>query len=409
MNFYRDKQIRSFCFYLFIYISLLFLAGMVLCKSQTEAAKKMFLSHDRAIVTSLLEQGVSEEIIAAAITNVESDKAGADFLVTIGLTQDSTVKFIPFIYRFQRTTIYSMVVVGLILAILILGGTFFFFRKRERLYQQAAGIIRNYIDGDYSCHLPQVNEGTIYQIFHSVDRLATMLQAKNETEHKAKEFLKSTISDISHQLKTPLAALGMYQEIIENEPDNPNIVKEFSTKIGLALIRMDQLIQSMLKVTRLDAGNIVFQKNRMKISELLLHSINELTTRAKIEKKEIILDGNSGEMLICDMDWTGEAIGNIVKNALDHTNVGGIIHISWESSPGMVRIQITDNGKGIAPEDIHHILKRFYRSKNSLDTRGVGLGLPLAQAIIEGQDGVISIQSNVGEGTTFTLSFLTEP
>lgn len=110
------------------------------------------------------------------------------------------------------------------------------------------------------------------------------------------------------------------------------------------------------------------------------------------------------------MEWTSEAIGNIVKNALDHTGSGGVIRITWEQTPAMVRISVTDNGDGIAPEDIYHIFKRFYRSKNikNMKTTGIGLGLPLAKSIVEGQGGVISVQSERHHGTTFTLSFLTE-
>ena len=102
------------------------------------------------------------------------------------------------------------------------------------------------------------------------------------------------------------------------------------------------------------------------------------------------------------------AIGNIVKNALDHTQSGGTVHITWEHTPAMLRIFISDNGNGIAPEDIHHIFKRFYRSKHSLDTQGIGLGLPLAKSIVEGQGGIISVQSEINTGTIFTISFLTE-
>lgn len=253
-----------------------------------------------------------------------------------------------------------------------------------------------------------MDEGTIYQLFAFIDQLATMLQAKNEAENKAKEFLKSTISDIFHQLKTPLAALTMYQEIIENEPDHPNTVKEFSGKIGISLKRMEQLILSMLKITRLDVGTIVFEKEEYQISELVFRATSELTTRANKEKKEILLEGSSDEKLICDMEWTSEAISNIVKNALDHTDIGGKIHITWKNSPYMTRIMISDNGSGILPEDIHHIFKRFYRSKNSLDRQGIGLGLPLAKSIIEGQGGTILVQSTLEEGTTFTISLLTK-
>ena len=162
------------------------------------------------------------------------------------------------------------------------------------------------------------------------------------------------------------------------------------------------------KITRLDAGSIDFEKERCYVADLIARSIRELIIRAEREGKKILTDGSTEEMIFCDVGWTSEAIGNIVKNALDHTEAGGEIHISWEHSPIMLRVYISDNGSGIAPEDIHHIFKRFYRSKKSLDTQGIGLGLPLAKSIIGGQDGIISVQSSLNKGTMFTLSFLTE-
>lgn len=200
----------------------------------------------------------------------------------------------------------------------------------------------------------------------------------------------------------------MYQEIIENEPDNTEIVKKFDAKIGAALKRMEHLILSMLKITRLDTGNISFEKTVCPVKEMVENAVNQLTTRAMNENKQIIISGDSDETIFCDMDWTSEAVGNLVKNALDHTQLGGIIRITWENTPLMQRIFVSDNGSGIAPEDIHHIFKRFYRSRRSLDTPGIGLGLPLTKSIIEGQGGVISVKSDLHRGTTFTVSFLTK-
>ena len=277
-----------------------------------------------------------------------------------------------------------------------------------RLHQQVDEILADYINGNYSRHLPQGGEGSFFQMLSSVEQLATMLRSKNEAECTAKEFLRDTISNISHQLKTPLAALAMYQEIIEDEPDNTETVRQFSKKIGVSVRRMEQLISSMLKITRLDSGSIQFEKTPCRVSDLVFRSIGELTTRAQDENKEIRIEGNGEQQLLCDPGWTGEAIENIVKNALDHTRAGGIILIAWESTPVMLRISISDNGDGIAPEDIHHIFKRFYRSKHSLDTQGVGLGLPLAKSIVEGQGGTISVRSEVGSGTTFTCCFPTD-
>ena len=408
MSLLHDKHNRWYCIFVAALVPLLFLIGLTLIYTQTAAAKEMFLTHDNAIVTSLLEEGVSKEVIATALTNTEADTAGNKFLTEIGLSNNTDIENLPYVSTVKNTMLISLSVMLFLWTLLLFLGTMLFLYRRERLYRKSENIIKDYIDGNYTVHLPQSNEGNIYQLLASVDQLATMLQAKNDTEQKTKEFLKNTISDISHQLKTPLSALMMYQEIIENEPDNPETVKEFSFKSGTALRRIEQLIQSMLKITRIDAGSIYFEKSNYSIPNILSHAISELTTRANHEKKEIVINGDWDQMLYCDIEWTGEAVGNIVKNALDHTDAGGKITISWERTPAMIRIFITDNGHGIAQEDIHHIFKRFYRSKNTSGSQGIGLGLPLAKAIVEGQGGILSVQSERLQGTTFTLSFLTE-
>ena len=408
MSLLHDKYNRQYCIFIVVLIPLLFLIGLTVIYTQTAATKEMFLTHDNAIATSLLEEGVSKEVIATALMNTEADTTGNKFLTEIGLSNNTDIENLPYVSAVKNSTLTSQFVMLFLWTLLLFLGTMLFLYRRERLYRKSENIIKDYIDGNYTVHLPQSNEGNIYQLLASVDQLATMLQAENDTEQKTKEFLKNTISDISHQLKTPLSALMMYQEIIENEPDNPETVKEFSFKIGTALKRIEQLIQSMLKITKIDAGSIYFEKSNYSISNILNHAINELTTRADNEKKEIVIDGDLEQMLYCDIEWTGEAVGNIVKNALDHTDAGGKITISWERTPAMIRIFITDNGHGIAGEDIHHIFKRFYRSKNTSNSQGIGLGLPLAKAIVEGQGGILSVQSERLQGTTFTLSFLTE-
>lgn len=136
--------------------------------------------------------------------------------------------------------------------------------------------------------------------------------------------------------------------------------------------------------------------------------MENLLIRVDREGKKIILNGNENGKLCCDLEWTSEAIGNLIKNALDHTDYDGLIKIEWKQTPGMMRLIISDNGSGISEEDIHYIFKRFYRSRYSNDQQGIGLGLPLAKAIIEGQGGIISVQSIYGEWTTFIITFLTD-
>ena len=408
MSFLHDKHIRNYCVFLVSLFLLVFLAGINMLDRQTTVAKEILLTYDNAIATSLLEQGIPKEVIATALTNTDGNSSGSELLAEIGLSKNTDTSRLSYVSSVKNAMLISMLGILLVWTALMFIGTTIFLHCRERLYKKSENIIKDYIDGNYTLHLSQSREGTVYQMLSSVEQLATMLRSKNDTDRKTKEFLRNTISDISHQLKTPLSALMMYQEIIVTEPDNPDTVKEFSAKMGIALKRIEQLIQSMLKITRLDAGSIVFEKDHYSISNIISNAISELTTRADNENKEIMINGDLEQMLFCDMEWTSEAIGNIVKNALDHTDSGGKIYISWERTPAMVRILITDNGHGIAPEDIHHIFKRFYRSKNTLETQGIGLGLPLAKAIIMGQGGIISVQSECMHGTTFTLSFLTE-
>lgn len=408
MSFCRDRQIRNYCFFLTGCVLLLFLFGMMIHVKQAGAARSLFLEHDRAVAASLLEQGVPEGVVAKAMTNTSDAGTGREFLDRIGISEHTAPIFLPFIARLQRYTGFLMLAAGGSVSAALLAGTFFFFKRREQLYSHAVRTVSHYMEGDFSHHLPRLKEGMVYQLFDAVDRLSTVLQARNDAQEKTKVFLKHTIADISHQLKTPLAALSMYQEIISDEPDHADVVRNYAEKTGQALDRLEQLVQSMLKITRLDAGSIEFKKEQLSVGALIYRSIGDLTTRAEHEGKQILMDGFADEILTCDGEWTREAIGNIVKNALDHTVTDGRILISWERSPAMLRINIADNGTGIAPEDIHHIFKRFYRSSQSLDTQGAGLGLSLAKSIIEGQGGILTVKSSMGTGTVFTISFLTE-
>ena len=405
MRFLYEKQSRRFCIAVLILILLAGIGSVLQSRIYGSRIQSMMIEHDAAVVSSLLEQGVETDIIAAAITNDSSTEQGTELLNKLGISEATDPRIPENINDVQSFMATAGFVETAVLAVLLFLAIFSFLIKRDRLYRSAIGTIINFTDGDFSSLLPQQDNGTVYQLFSRINAMATALKAKQETETEAREFLKGTVSDISHQLKTPLAALSMYQEIIQNEPDNTETVKTFSQKSTAALGRIEHLIKTLLKLTRLDAGGIEFHKSEYMIGEVVSQSVEELSDRAKNENKELQISGNQKDIIRCDMEWTREAVGNIVKNALDHTKAGGMIQISWDETPLMFRISVSDNGDGIDEEDIHHIFKRFYRSKKSLDTQGIGLGLPLAKSIVEGQGGTISVQSKSGAGTTFTVSF----
>lgn len=401
----QDRDNKRYLVFLVWFSFLLFLTGLIFTVFLTESAKTMLLSHNETVASSLLSQGVSEQIIMTALTEKAPTKEGAALLAKAGLTQAQESEFLPPLFQFQNRVRTLTLLCALLFSVLLLVTAFLFLHRRERLYEQARAIMESYRKGDYSRHLPQIYEGGVYQMFAAVDSLATMLQAQKETAQSSKDFLKDTISNISHQLKTPLSALSLYQEIMENEPDQPAVIEEFAKKTGAALKRMEDLLLALLKITRLDAGSITFEKETCRLTELVSHALSDLTTRAEQEGKKLLVEGDAGASLTCDPAWSAEAIANLAKNALDHTHTAGIVRIAWDISPAAVRITVTDNGDGIAPEDIPHIFKRFYRSRKTQNTQGVGLGLSLSKSIIEGQDGVLSVKSIPDTETTFTILF----
>ena len=149
----------------------------------------------------------------------------------------------------------------------------------------------------------------------------------------------------------------------------------------------------------------MMNKQSKNMAEMMEAVRKHFAFRAECEGKEIRLSGGQEIMLSCDRLWLTEAVDNIVKNALDHTKEDGLVQISWKESASAVRLTVKDNGSGIHPEDLYYIFKRFYRSRFSKDTQGIGLGLPLAKSIIEAHNGTIEVDSMEGRGTTFIITF----
>ena len=295
---------------------------------------------------------------------------------------------------------------SLCMGIGILIACYRYFKEQNKIMENAVTQITEYISGNRTARIECDDEGELYRLFHEVNSLVSILNAHAENEGKAKQFLKNTISDISHQLKTPLAALNIYNGLLQGEAEELPTIKEFATLSEQELDRIETLVQNLLKITKLDAGSIVIEKAPENVADMMNDIELHFAYRAKQEQKEIVLSGAENISLLCDRDWVIEAIDNIVKNALDHTQKGDFIHIEWKQFMTVVQIIVKDNGSGIYQEDLPHIFKRFYRSRFSKDIQGIGLGLPLAKAIIEAHNGTVEVDSELGVGTTFVINFL---
>ena len=212
---------------------------------------------------------------------------------------------------------------------LIILSCYGYFKEQNEIMENAAEQIREYIFGNKDARIECNDEGELYRLFHEVNSLVSILNAHIENEGKEKEFLKNTISDISHQLKTPLAALNIYNGILQGEAENLPTVKEYADLSEQELERIETLVQNLLKISKFDAGTIVMEKTPENISEMMERIKKCFSFRAGQEGKEIILSGDESADFVCDRNWLMEAVNNIVKNALDHTGKGDYRDWAW--------------------------------------------------------------------------------
>ncbi len=219
--------------------------------------------------------------------------------------------------------------------------------------------------------------------------------------HDEKERIDELISDISHQTKTPIANMLLYSELLEEEIDDEKC-REMLNAIHAQAEKLSFLTQSLVKVSRLESGVIQTVSEKNSVAELIKKAVMQVEKKALLKDIKIDVPSIDSEALF-DMKWTGEAVGNILDNAVKYTNEGGKIGIAVSEYSLFTRIDIKDNGIGIAESDLPKIFGRFYKCSTTRQEEGVGLGLYLAREIISGQGGYIKVKSHVGKGTVFSV------
>ena len=364
------------------------------------------LLHDYGVAGHLLNNEKELSISAFTSQPNENDiERGRAALASIGYDETTSMRFLPAVQIYRNQTMFSVFLLLIFPFGAIYLSLFLYLRRQHKAFSNAENTIRQFLDGNTTSRIECSQAGDWYSLFHAINEMATILSAHAENQRQTKEFLQDIISDVSHQIKTPLSALKMYHEIIESHKNDAATVSSFTEKSQREIKRMEDVIYTLLKLARLDAGIIQMEKVPENLSVLMQDVLERFETWAEREHKTITLSGKEDIVLSCDALWVSEAIGNIVKNALEHTENGGHIGVKWSQSPLMTQIEISDDGKGIHPEDLYNIFKRFYRSRFSSDVHGIGLGLPLAKSIVEAHGGTISVTSSLGAGTTFTLNF----
>ena len=256
--------------------------------------------------------------------------------------------------------------------------------------------------GIYDMNIDDNTEGELSILKNNLYKVITLLQSQNEYLKNDKLYLADSIADISHQLKTPLTSMMMMCELLENE-ESPDKRQEFVAVINNQLSKMKWLITNILKISKLDADATEFKRDEVSISNVLDDSLKPFVLTAEL-KNIAIQNGANDFVFNGDESWSVEAVSNIVKNCLEHTNDGGKIIIASGSTNLYNKLTISDNGCGIAEEDLPHIFERFYHGKNS-SKDSVGIGLALAKTVFEKENASVSVESKQGRGSVFEIRF----
>ena len=408
MKVFSNKDIKIF-FLVIISVLLMFIVvGQIVVINITNDYKSALLEHDYNIAGYLNNMGVDKSKIPAVFTTNEDKYTlkGKEILNTARYDFGTDDSFMPSVKLFQGKYIKTMFLYLFVFFTMIIFILYVYFFRQQNKIEEASYKIDSFMNGNINVRLNTYEEGSLSKLFGSIDAMSTSLNTHILKEKQNKEFLKNTISDISHQLKTPLTALMMYNQILQEESHNSEIVENFVQKSQNELERIESLIQNLLKITKIDSKTIILNKASVNVKKLITKILYSFETRAEKEGKSISIRGLENTNLFCDYEWISEALSNLIKNALDNTKENDKIMIEWVETPITTIISVSDTGNGIHIEDIHHIFKRFYRSKFSKSNQGLGLGLPLVKSFIEQHNGTITVESNFLQGSTFTLSFL---
>ena len=288
----------------------------------------------------------------------------------------------------------------MLIAVFLLCSLFLVFTAyRYRQISKLSEYLRRISAGEYSLDIRDNTEGELSILKNEIYKVTLMLSEYNEQLKREKLLLSEQMADISHQLKTPLTSMMVMVDLLRDPNLPEERRREFTSRIYAQLERIEWLVSSLLKMSKLDAGVVEMKLREFSAQAIIEKALNPLLIPMELKDITYSIKGQD-ETITCDLHWTVEALINILKNCIEHTPRGGRIDISINNNPLYSEIVISDNGEGISKEDLPHIFTRFYKGKNA-SSDSVGIGLAMAKSIIRSQDGDITVESKPGEGSTF--------
>lgn len=344
-----------------------------------------------------------EELIQ--ILNADGNKAaGEQLLLEYGITKQVMLFASDAGYEkhFGTTVIISVAVCGICLIALFLG----FYQKREQRLKELTEYIRHVQRGDYSLALSDNSEDELSLLQNELYKLTVMLREGLEREKHQREAVLEAVSDISHQLKTPMTSMQIMTDNLMEAENMPGEVRmRFLREISKQIEGISWLVQALLRLSRLDADVVEFASEKICAAELAEGVCDRLAVLAEVKGVSLQVIGSKEAEFYGDEGWCAEALTNLVKNAVEHSYEGGTVAVCIQENDIYIKMEVKDTGEGISPEDCRHIFDRFYKAKNA-SPGSVGIGLAMAKAIVEKQGGYITVDSKEGEGTTVTIKYM---
>lgn len=301
-----------------------------------------------------------------------------------------------------RTNVAFVVIINLVWIIIAI----LYIKSRNKKLNEIKKYINEINNRNYELKIEDNSEDELSNLKNELYKITVMLKEEAEKSKQDKESLKVSVQDISHQLKTPITSISI---MLDNLKDNPKMDEKtrqrFIFEIDKQIENISFLIISLLKFSRLEAGVEDFIKEKINVKELISACLKRLEIPIEIKNQNIVIKGKEDSFFIGDYKWQEEAITNIIKNCIEHTDENKNIYINYEENNLYTKIQIIDEGNGIDKEDIKHIFERFYKGKDSSEN-SIGIGLALAKTIIEKDNGYISCKSEKGKGTEFIIKYM---
>ncbi|HIW73010.1 MAG TPA: HAMP domain-containing histidine kinase [Firmicutes bacterium] len=287
-------------------------------------------------------------------------------------------------------------------ALSVSAAAFLFQYWKYRQIGRLADYLTRINAGEYDLDVRDNAEGELSILKNEIYKTTTRLAEYNETLRREKVRLADAMSDISHQLKTPLTSMMVMADLLRDDSLPAGKREEFTARLLAQLERIQWLVSSLLKLSKLDVGTAGMKQETVRLKETVEKAAAPLRIPMELKEQRLVLEGPEEAVFQGDLSWTAEALLNVMKNCMEHTPPGGEVRVEWSDNPLYAQIRISDNGEGIDKADLPHIFTRFYRGKNASGD-SVGIGLAMAKSILSQQHGEITVSSERGKGTAFRI------